>query len=112
MARPEQLKSLLDEDALQRAQEKRQKVDQGVNEKVSITKKMYGELDACIKSIGKRNEVVQAVECVVCGHAAGECCLWRAEWVLSLCRSALYRYGNDMTDAEVARLPRCCPPKF
>ncbi|CAM9498900.1 unnamed protein product, partial [Pylaiella littoralis] len=51
MARPEQLKNLIDEDALQRAHEKRRKVDHGVTEKVSITKKMYGALDACIKSI-------------------------------------------------------------
>eukprot|EP00752_Nemacystus_decipiens_P011288 g10031.t1 len=51
MAKPEQLKNLIDEDALQRAREKRQKVEQGVTEKVSITKRMYGALDTCIKNI-------------------------------------------------------------
>ncbi|CAM9986552.1 unnamed protein product [Scytosiphon promiscuus] len=51
MTRPEQLKNLIDEDALQRARLKRQKVDQSVSEKVSITKKMYGALDVCIKKI-------------------------------------------------------------
>lgn len=54
MTRPEQLKNLIDEDALQRARIKRQKVDQNVSEKVSITKKMYGALDVCIKKIGER----------------------------------------------------------
>lgn len=58
MARPEQVKSLIDEDALQKAQEKRRKVDHGVTEKVSIANKMYGALDACIKSVGKRGQVV------------------------------------------------------
>lgn len=67
MARPEQLKNLIDEDALQRARDKRRKVDHGVTEKVSITKKMYGALDACIKSIGKRGAVVRNVDCLVCG---------------------------------------------
>ncbi|CAM9225294.1 unnamed protein product [Hapterophycus canaliculatus] len=51
MTRPEQLKNLIDEDALQRARIKRQKVDHSVSEKVSITKKMYGALDVCIKKI-------------------------------------------------------------
>lgn len=71
MARPEQSNNLVDEDALQRAQEKRRKVDQGVTEKVSTAKKMYGALDACIKRIGKQSDVVRtAVDCVLCGHAA------------------------------------------
>eukprot|EP00903_Cladosiphon_okamuranus_P007030 g6836.t1 len=51
MAKPEQLKNLIDEEALQRAREKRQKVEEGVTEKVSITKRMYGALDTCIKNI-------------------------------------------------------------
>lgn len=70
MARPEQLKNLIDEDALQRAHEKRRKVDHGVTEKVSITKKMYGALDACIKSIGKRSEIVPTVDRLACDRAA------------------------------------------
>lgn len=53
MARPEQLDRLIDEDALQRAREKRRKVDSGVSEKVSITKRMYDALDTCIKNIGE-----------------------------------------------------------
>jgi len=52
MSKPEQVKNLIDEDALQRAREKRKRVDHGVTEKVSITKKMYGALDTCIKNIG------------------------------------------------------------
>lgn len=53
MKRPEQLEGLVDEEALQRAQEKRRKVEQCVSEKVSITKRMYDALDSCIKNIGK-----------------------------------------------------------
>ena len=55
MARPEQLEGLIDEEALQRARDKRRKVDTYVSEKVSITKRMYDALDTCIKSIGKQN---------------------------------------------------------
>ncbi|CAM9600990.1 unnamed protein product [Ectocarpus sp. 12 AP-2014] len=51
MTRPEQLKNLIDEDALQKSREKRRKVDESVSEKVSITKRMYGALDTCIKNI-------------------------------------------------------------
>ena len=67
MSRPEQLKNLIDEDALQRAREKRQKVDYGVTEKVSITKRMYGALDTCIKNIGKRSAAVCVLGCAP-GH--------------------------------------------
>lgn len=52
MARPEQLDTLVDEDALQKARDKRRKVDHCVSEKVAITKRMYDALDCCIKSIG------------------------------------------------------------
>lgn len=58
MTRPEQLKNLIDEDALQKSREKRRKVDENVSEKVSITKRMYGALDTCIKNIGERSDVV------------------------------------------------------
>lgn len=54
MSRPEQLEGLIDEEALQRARDKRRKVDTCVSEKVSITKRMYDALDTCIKSIGER----------------------------------------------------------
>lgn len=54
MARPEQLEGLIDEEALQRARDKRRKVDTCVSEKVSITKRMYDALDTCIKSIGEQ----------------------------------------------------------
>ena len=66
MAKPEQLKNLIDEDALQRAREKRQKVEQGVTEKVSITKRMYGALDTCIKNIGERGAVCRMLTCLRC----------------------------------------------
>lgn len=62
MTRTEQLKNLIDEDALQRARIKRQKVDHSVSEKVSITKKMYGALDVCIKKIGERRPL-SGVDC-------------------------------------------------
>ena len=52
MTRPEQVASLVDEKALERAREKRRKVDECVSEKVSITKRMYDALDTCIKNIG------------------------------------------------------------
>lgn len=70
MSRPEQLDSLIDEEALQRARDKRRKVDTYVSEKVSITKRMYESLDTCIKSIGKqknkRNDVIPV--CAVDGY--------------------------------------------
>lgn len=61
MSHPEQVKNLIDEDALQRAREKRKKVDHGVTEKVSITKRMYGALDTCIKNIGTQGTAVRVV---------------------------------------------------
>lgn len=65
MAKPEQLKNLIDEEALQRAREKRQKVEQGVTEKVSITKKMYGALDTCIKNIGEQGAAIRFRACLL-----------------------------------------------
>lgn len=53
MTRPDQLESLVDEEALERAYVKRQRVDKCVSEKVAITKRMYDALDTCIKNIGE-----------------------------------------------------------
>ena len=64
MARPEQLEGLIDEEALQRARDKRRKVDTCVSEKVSITKRMYDALDTCIKSIGKKEIKIKWRRCV------------------------------------------------
>lgn len=77
MAKPEQLKNLIDEDALQRAREKRQKVEEGVTEKVSITKRMYGALDTCIKNIGERGAVFRMLTCSRCTSSVlVACCLF------------------------------------
>lgn len=85
MAKPEQLKSLIDEDALQEAREKRQKVEHGVTEKVSITKRMYGALDTCIKNIGKRARHRSSHILIFCTYVAaffGACDLFFvAYWV-------------------------------
>ncbi|CAM9101991.1 unnamed protein product, partial [Ascophyllum nodosum] len=59
MTRPEQVASLVDEKALERAREKRRKVDECVSEKVSITKRMYDALDTCIKNI---DEAIDGLE--------------------------------------------------
>ncbi len=61
MSHPEQVKNLIDEDDLERAREKRKKVDHGVTEKVSITKRMYGALDTCIKNIGTQGTAIHVV---------------------------------------------------
>lgn len=73
MTRPEQLKNLIDEDALQKSREKRRKVDESVSEKVSITKRMYGALDTCIKNIGERSGIVALLAFVCAARGLLSC---------------------------------------